>query len=606
MVFNFPRALVLAALLAVALLLCPAHSFQQNAKQQRASVALKSRLGGFTTLKYPHSQIRADSRLFEGLSSDQEPDHSTEDEEISKAYDSLAQAEFFNLVYKEKDFSQALAYLKDKGDRLDLTSDDFGAVSYLLTMLSEKVLKTGAESGIEDISANDEEASALYAALAARGALRGFGCVGPRGFAHDLREVAAADMQRLTDLPISALTPSGAYDNYWLGLGAALVAAEVAAGAALGFDALEDLVPLTGFAIILDRLLLGGAVVDTTLKAVVPGFKDKIAKHEAGHFLLAYLLGCPVQGCLLNPFQLRGFVAAGQGGTLFSDPTFRDEMARGTITQTSIDRFSVVLMAGIAAEALEFGSADGGQGDEAQLISLLAGSIQPRWGLDRIKGQARWAATQAVLLLGEHREAYLALARKIREDAPLGELVRAIEEHLPAGELPAAARARAALGLQLAEAGAEAGEKLLRERTGLLADPEAAAKEALARDLGEDLGALARGLQEKLNNPGEVKEQTDGPGGGVWLNDLKTVKEAQSAPPPPMRNVLEEQGYKILIERIEMEKADNAKKLEEIEQKLKDVELRMQQQRQQQQPSTPPPQTMSNSDSVNTSNEQGI
>lgn len=45
-------------------------------------------------------------------------------------------------------------------------------------------------------------------------------------------------------------------------------------------------------------------------------------------------------------------------------------------------------MGGIAAEALEYGQAEGGQSDEVALVSLLAG-LRPAWYPDTILNQAR-------------------------------------------------------------------------------------------------------------------------------------------------------------------------------------------------------------------------
>lgn len=47
-----------------------------------------------------------------------------------------------------------------------------------------------------------------------------------------------------------------------------------------------------------------------------------------------------------------------QGGTVFADPAFAKGMASGKLTRTAIDRFSIVLMGGIAAEAIEYGTSE--------------------------------------------------------------------------------------------------------------------------------------------------------------------------------------------------------------------------------------------------------
>ena len=45
---------------------------------------------------------------------------------------------------------------------------------------------------------------------------------------------------------------------------------------------------------------------------------------------------------------------------------------------------SVVVMAGIAAEALQFGRAEGGAADERTLIGFLS-SVQPPWNMLRVQ-----------------------------------------------------------------------------------------------------------------------------------------------------------------------------------------------------------------------------
>lgn len=50
--------------------------------------------------------------------------------------------------------------------------------------------------------------------------------------------------------------------------------------------------------------------------------------------------------------------AGAQGGTIFADPVFAKGMASGKLTRSAIDRFSIVLMGGIAAEAIQYGNSE--------------------------------------------------------------------------------------------------------------------------------------------------------------------------------------------------------------------------------------------------------
>merc|ERR1711871_1340995 len=120
----------------------------------------------------------------------------------------------------------------------------------------------------------------------------------------------------------------------------------------------------------------------------------------------------------------------GQAGTVFFDNRLAEEISRGKVTRSSLDRMSVVVMAGIAAEALKFGRAEGGAADERTLIGFLS-SVQPPWNMLRVQGQARWGVTQAILLIQEHQESYDAVVEALREKKNVGECVKAIEDNLP-------------------------------------------------------------------------------------------------------------------------------------------------------------------------------
>lgn len=142
--------------------------------------------------------------------------------------------------------------------------------------------------------------------------------------------------------------------------------------------------------------------------------------------MIAYLQGLQISGYVLsgNDARKAKIPSSGQGGTLFLFPDLQKELGSGTLKAATIDVWSTVLMAGIAAEAMTFGQAKGGASDEATLVALLN---QLRWEAGRVKAQARYGVLSSVLLLQENREAHAALVDKLLERAPLGECIDLLE-----------------------------------------------------------------------------------------------------------------------------------------------------------------------------------
>ena len=82
----------------------------------------------------------------------------------------------------------------------------------------------------------------------------------------------------------------------------------------------------------LDKLLVNGAVFETAIRTIIPEYRKKILRHEAGHFLAAYLLGCPVEGCVLSSWaalqdaRFGGRSTTVSAGTSFFDRDLSEEM----------------------------------------------------------------------------------------------------------------------------------------------------------------------------------------------------------------------------------------------------------------------------------------
>lgn len=119
-------------------------------------------------------------------------------------------------------------------------------------------------------------------------------------------------------------------------------------------------------------------------------------------------------------------------GTSFFDPDLSMQInSNGKLTRSALDRYSIIVMAGIAAEAEQYGGADGGAGDELALVSFLSrlnsgGTVS--WNSDSIRNQARWGALQAVLMIRQYRPAYDALVDALERGGTLGDCVYAIEK----------------------------------------------------------------------------------------------------------------------------------------------------------------------------------
>ncbi|WP_024545220.1 hypothetical protein [Picosynechococcus sp. NKBG15041c] len=143
--------------------------------------------------------------------------------------------------------------------------------------------------------------------------------------------------------------------------------------------------------------------------------RQRILRHEAGHFLAGHLLGIPITGYSLTPWEALK-QQPGQGGVTFDLEAVEISLKNPQQLNLLLERLSTTLMAGIAAENLAYGQALGGAADRAQLRQLLAKlGISPGTYPQR----EQWAILQAKNLLERHQETYETLVTAMGDRQPL-------------------------------------------------------------------------------------------------------------------------------------------------------------------------------------------
>lgn len=291
--------------------------------------------------------------------------------------------------------------------------------------------KTLVQSLVNDFVATSEgvdELPKLFGALRSASLLTAFSSLrGSRPSGS--KALSAEKLAAMAGLPLSALSPKRSTVFAWQFAGVAVVIAVVQLVNILGMAELaRPLLLAVGGALAFDQVALRGLVFEACYRTFFPRYEEKVVKHEAGHFLAAYLHGLAVRGYVLSAAEAFRAGIPGQAGTLFEDSEMYNGIKKGKVGTSIIDRFSIVSMAGIAAEALYYGEAEGGESDVSTLIGLLTG-LQPPWTASDVKAQARWAVLEAIMLIRENEKAFEALCDAMRERRSLGSCILAIEEN---------------------------------------------------------------------------------------------------------------------------------------------------------------------------------
>ncbi|NJN76500.1 MAG: ATP-dependent Zn protease [Synechococcaceae cyanobacterium RL_1_2] len=150
----------------------------------------------------------------------------------------------------------------------------------------------------------------------------------------------------------------------------------------------------------------------------------RITRHEAGHFLVAYLLHIPIDNYALSAWAALRQGKNGLGGVQCNFATVGATSNRQELPLL-LDRFATVCMAGMAAEELWYETAAGERNDLVQLAEAYQqfGVNPGNLGL-----KERWAKIQAKTLIEQHINLYECLVKVMAEGASVADCITAIEK----------------------------------------------------------------------------------------------------------------------------------------------------------------------------------
>jgi hypothetical protein len=153
--------------------------------------------------------------------------------------------------------------------------------------------------------------------------------------------------------------------------------------------------------------------------------RDRILRHEAGHFLVAYFTGIPITGYTLSAWEAFKQGQAGLGGVTFNTEVLSPNVLDVRQLQLTSDQFCKVWMAGIAAETLIYGNAEGGTEDRQKLREFLSSVGRPA---SEFLLKERWAIRQAQTLIEDNWASYEALVTAMEQRASVDECYQVIQQ----------------------------------------------------------------------------------------------------------------------------------------------------------------------------------
>ena len=151
-----------------------------------------------------------------------------------------------------------------------------------------------------------------------------------------------------------------------------------------------------------------------------PAYRNRIARHEAAHFLVGYMLGTSVAGYSLG---------LGTAHVDFLEAKLERKVYNRSIKESTMLPLACISMAGVAAEAMAFEDVRGQEADLRDLQRIL-NKCEPKLGDQAQQQLTRWAVWQSASMLKRHEKAFEALVEAMK-GASVAECLRAIEDAPP-------------------------------------------------------------------------------------------------------------------------------------------------------------------------------
>ncbi|KAJ9177685.1 hypothetical protein P3X46_012876 [Hevea brasiliensis] len=156
----------------------------------------------------------------------------------------------------------------------------------------------------------------------------------------------------------------------------------------------------------------------SSFSSFFPDYQDRIARHEAAHFLIAYLLGIPILDYSLD---------IGKEHVNLIDKNLEKLIYSGQLDTKDLDRLAVVAMAGLAAEGLQYDKVVGQSADLFTLQRFINRS-KPQLSKDQQLNLTRWAVLFAGSLIKNNKVLHEALMKAMSNKMTVLECIEAIEK----------------------------------------------------------------------------------------------------------------------------------------------------------------------------------